>query len=120
MVALADVVLAVHLMWLGWVIFGTLWTRGRLGWSVFHVLAIVWGIIAEVGPWPCPLTLAEQWAMTRAGMQAFRGGFVEHCLEGIVYPNLPVSLIVTCAVIVCCANLGIYAWRVTRWWLARR
>lgn len=119
-VALVDTVLAVHLIWIGWVIFGALWTRGRVGWSVFHVLAIVWGIIAEVGPWPCPLTLAEDWALTRAGMEGLRGGFVEHYLNEIVYPNLPVDLVVTCAVVVCGLNLGIYAWRGARWWRARK
>lgn len=116
MLALADTVLAVHLIWIGWVIFGAAWTRGRPWWSVFHVLAIVWGIIAEVGPWPCPLTMAEDWALAHAGMAGLYGGFVEHYLEEVVYPNLPVDVVVTCAVAVCAANLGIYAWRGVRWW----
>ena len=120
MVALVNAVLAVHLIWIAWVIFGAIWTRGRPGWSVFHVLAIVWGIIAEVGPWPCPLTLAEQWAMTQAGMHGFRGDFLEHYLELIIYPNLPVDLIITVAVFVCSVNLGIYAWRGTQWWQGRK
>jgi hypothetical protein len=118
--ALVSLVLAVHLTWMAWVVLGALWTRGRPGWSVFHVLALVWGIIAEVGPWPCPLTLAEQWAMTQAGMKGFRGDFLEHYLEEIVYPNLPVDLIITGAVIVCSLNLGIYAWRGARWWQVRQ
>lgn len=87
---------------------------------MLHVLAIVWGIIAETGPWPCPLTLAEQWAMAQAGMRGFRGGFLEHYLEAIVYPNLPVNLIIACAVFVCSLNLGIYARRGARWCKARK
>lgn len=115
MVVLVNVILAAHLLWIGWVIFGALWTRGRPVWSAFHVLSIVWGIIAEVGPWPCPLTMAEDWALRRAGMEGLRGGFLEHYLELIVYPNLPVELIVSVAVLVCSLNLGIYAWRGVRW-----
>jgi predicted permease len=115
-VALVDAVLAAHLIWIAWVALGALWTRGRPRWTVFHILAIVWGIIAEVGPWPCPLTLAENWGLAQAGMQGFHGGFLEHSLEEIVYPNLPVSLIATCAVVVCAVNLGIYAGRGTQRW----
>ena len=120
MVVLVNLILAAHLIWIGWVIFGALWTRGRPGWSAFHVLSIVWGIMAEVGPWPCPLTMAEDWALARMGMEGLRGGFLEHYLELIVYPNLPVDLIVSVAVLVCSLNLGIYAWRGLRWWQARK
>jgi len=119
-VALVDVILAVHLIWIGWVIFGALWTRGRPWWSALHIAALVWGIFAEAGPWPCPLTQAEDWALARAGMEGLRGGFLEHYLELIVYPNLPVDLVIVCGVAVCSLNLGIYAWRGARWWRARR
>lgn len=104
---------------MAWVVFGAIWTRGRPGWSTFHVLALIWGIIAEVGPWPCPLTLAEQWTMTHAAMHGFRGGFIEHCLSKLVCPKLPTNLIVTGAVVVCSLNLGVYAWRLRRWFRVR-
>ena len=58
MVQMAILVVAVHAAWLFLVIFGALWTRNRPVWSTVHALALVWGIIAELGPWPCPLTLA--------------------------------------------------------------
>lgn len=116
---LVDMILVVHLTWIGWVIFGAIWTRGRPGWSGFHILALMWGITAEVGPWPCPLTLAEQWAMTHAGMQGFHGGFIEHYLEATVYPNLPAVWVITAGVLVCALNLGIYMWRGGQWWRTR-
>ncbi len=116
---LVNLVLAVHLLWMAWVVLGGFWTRGRPGWGTFHVLSLMWGIVAEVGPWPCPLTLAEQWAMGQAGVQAFRGDFLEHYLSAVVYPNLPVTWIITGAVFVCALNLGIYVRRGTRWWMTR-
>jgi hypothetical protein len=61
MEALAAAVLVLHLAWIIWAILGALWTRGRPWLTAFHVLSLIWGIIVEVGPWPCPLTLAEQW-----------------------------------------------------------
>ena len=104
-------VLFVHLVWLTAVIFGAFWTRGRPLWSAMHIFALFWGILAEVGPWPCPLTLAEQFFETRAGYGSYRGGFLMHYLNAIVYPNLPGWLVAGAGVAVCLLNLGIYTRR---------
>lgn len=111
MALVAVLILAAHLIWLALVIFGALWTRGRPVWSGLHILALLWGIVVEVGPWPCPLTLAEQFFEAKGGATSFHGGFLLHYLDAIVYPNLP-GWVVTCAgVSVCAFNLGIYGWR---------
>lgn len=115
--ALAAVVLVVHLTWILWAIFGALWTRGRRWWTAFHVLSLVWGVFVEVGPWTCPLTLAEQWLEARAGGQTWTGGFLVHYLEAVIYPDLPGWLITVFGVAVCVFNLGVYA---RRFWKARR
>lgn len=107
----AVLILAVHLGWLVLVIFGALWTRGRPVWSVLHILALLWGIAVEVSPWPCPLTLAEQYFEAKAGASLYRGGFLIHYLDVIVYPNLPYWLVTSAGVAVCVFNLGIYWWR---------
>jgi hypothetical protein len=111
MITAAILVLLVHLLWIALVIFGTPWTRGRPVWSTLHILALLWGIAAEAGPWPCPLTLAEQFFETRAGLTAYQGSFLLHLLDAIVYPNLPDWLVTVLAVGVCAFNLGIYLWR---------
>jgi hypothetical protein len=111
MEALAAAVLAVHLAWIVWVITGTLWTRGRPWVTAFHLLSLIWGIIVEAGPWPCPLTLAEQSLEAKARMHTWTGSFLVHYLDKTVYPNLPDSLITALGVSVCAFNLGIYAWR---------
>lgn len=111
MVLAACLVLTIHLVWLVLVIFGAFLTRGRPVWSLLHILALIWGILVEVTPWPCPLTLAEQYFETRAGWTAYQGSFLLHYLDAIVYPDLP-GWVVTCAgVAVCGLNLGIYGWR---------
>jgi hypothetical protein len=111
---LAAVVLAIHLTWILWVIFGALWTRRRPWLTGFHLVSLAWGIIAEVGPWPCPITLLEQNIEARTGLQTYGGSFVLHYLDAIVYPNIPVSLIIGCAVAVCAVNLLIYVMRLVR------
>ena len=108
---LAAVVLALHLVWILWVLTGVLFTRGRLWLTTFHLASLVWGIIVEVGPWPCPLTMAEDWLEARAGMQTYSGSFIVHYLDKIIYPNIPVPVIIWFAVAVCAVNLAVYVWR---------
>jgi hypothetical protein len=83
---LATGISILHLVWILLVIFGAFWTRGRPFWTVVHLLSLVWGIIVEAGPWPCPMTLAEQYLPRGAGL---RGGYILHCVDSLVYPNLP-------------------------------
>lgn len=117
MAAIASLVLLAHLAWIVLLIFGALWTRGRPIWSVVHIAALVWGIAVEAGPWPCPLTLAEQYFEARAGITPYHGSFLVHTLDAIVYPNLPDWAVATAGVAVCVLNLAIYA---RRWFLWRR
>ncbi|MDE3150401.1 MAG: DUF2784 domain-containing protein [Acidobacteriota bacterium] len=111
MILFAILIVASHLAWLALVIFGALWTRGRPVWSTVHILALLWGIAAEVGPWPCPLTLAEAYFEVRAGAAAYQGSFLLHYLDAIVYPNLPGWVVASAGVTVCAVNLGVYCWR---------
>jgi hypothetical protein len=114
MIHLAVLVVAVHLVWLLLVIFGALGTRGRPVLSAAHVAALLWGIAVEAGPWPCPLTLAEQYFDLRAGLAAYQGSFLLHFLDAIVYPDLPGWVVGTAGVAVCALNLGVYgrrAWK---------
>lgn len=114
MAELAVLVLSFHLAWLLLVIFGAIWTRGRPWWSVLHILALLWGIVVEVSPWPCPLTLAEQYFESRAGWAAYHGSFLLHYLDAIVYPNLPDWVVTIAGVSVCALNLGVYCWRLRK------
>jgi uncharacterized protein DUF2784 len=109
--AMADGVLIVHLAFIAWVIFGAFLTRGRPRLAWVHVITIVYGIVVETTPLVCPLTLAENWCETRAGVLPYQGPFLLHCLDTTVYPHVPVALLVAVAVAVCVLNLGIYARR---------
>ena len=75
---LAIAFLLFHALWILAVIFGALFTRGRPVWSGLHIMSLLWGIAVEVGPWPCPMTLAEQYFETRVGLQAYQGSFLLH------------------------------------------
>lgn len=111
---LAILILSAHLVWIALVIFGALWTRGRPLWTALHILALFWGIVVEVSPWPCPLTMAETYFEARAGASVYHGGFLLHSLDAIVYPNLPGWAVTIAGVAVCTFNLGIYLWRLKK------
>lgn len=108
---LATAVLALHALFIVWVALGAFWTRGRKWLTGLHLASLAWGILIELAPWPCPLTLLEQDFEARAGEAAYRGAFLLHYLQALVYPNLSDREIITGAVAVCIFNFGVYAYR---------
>jgi hypothetical protein len=112
--AATVIVLIAHLLWIAWVIVGAFWTENRPLLAWFHIASLVWGIVVEVGPWACPLTLAEQFFEAGSGTEPYRGGFVARYLDAIVYPDVPEALLVWVGVVVCTVNLAIYGRRYFR------
>jgi hypothetical protein len=112
----AAAVLALHLAFILWVIFGALITRRCPVLRWLHLASLVYGILVETLEWTCPLTPLENWLRSRAGAPAYQGGFLLHYLDAVVYPDVPSSLLTACGVAVCLLNLGIYA---TRSWRGR-
>jgi len=108
--ALASLVLMLHLLFILWVIFGALlaYSRPRLRW--FHIICLLWGVLVELSPWPCPLTLLENWLELRAGVQPYQGGFLLHYLDATVYPNISSTILTMIGVAVCVLNLSLYGW----------
>jgi len=118
LISLASAIVFLHLLFILWVIVGAAFTRGRPWLTAVHVASLTWGIIAEIGPWPCPLTLLEQHCETAAGWAAYHGSFLLHYLQAVVYPDFPNGLIVAAGLMVCGINLLVYARRSLR--LVRR
>jgi len=90
-------------------------TRGRPLLRTLHIASLVYAIVIELVPWPpCPLTVAESWLESRAGISPARGPFLLHTLDAVVYPNLPEWLVVGGAVLVCVIILSVYLRRYLR------
>jgi hypothetical protein len=95
---------------LGWTI-----TRCRRVLRTLHIASLIYAIAVESIPWlPCPLTLAETWLESRAGIEPAHGPFLVRLLDAIVYPDLPEWLVVGGAAVVCVAILGVYLRRYHR------
>ena len=107
--ALATAVLFLHGLFISWVIFGALLVRSRSILRWLHIASLVWGILTELLPWPCPLTLLENWFEARAGVEPYEGGFLLHYLDRLVYPDVSPTVLTAAGVFVCALNLALYA-----------
>lgn len=112
--ALESAVLLLHLLWIIWILLGWIVTRGRRGLAWVHIASLLWGIAVELGPWPCPLTLVEQWLEARSGATPSHQGFLVTYLDKLVYPDLPEAVVGWTGAGVCAAILTIYGLRARR------
>ncbi len=107
--------LFVHLLWCVWVLLGWTVTRGRPVLRTLHIASLIYAILIESVPWPpCPLTVAESWLEAHAGIEPQHGPLLVHILDAVVYPNVPVWVVVGGAVLVCVAILLVYLRRYLR------
>jgi hypothetical protein len=83
----ADAVLLLHLLFIVFAVFGAalLWRWPRVVW--LHVPAMLWGAYVEFSGELCPLTPLENRLRRAAGEQGYGGGFVEHYLLPLIYPE---------------------------------
>ena len=84
---LAEVVMVTHLVFLGYLTFGG-FLAWRWPWSFWpHLLVASWGIIAVTIGVECPLTYAEDRLRELAGQPGLPTGFIDHYIEGVIYPE---------------------------------
>jgi hypothetical protein len=85
--AAADAILVSHLAFVLFVVFGALlllrWPR--LAW--LHIPAVVWAAFIEFSGTICPLTPLEVALRQRAGQAGYGGGFVDHYVVSLLYPE---------------------------------
>ena len=113
--AFATAVLFLHALFIVGVVFGALLTRSRPILRWLHIVSLIWGILTELLPWPCPLTLLERLEQ-KAGAEPYQGGFLLHYMDKLVYPDVSATVLTVAGVLVCALNLAIYArraWRVS-------
>jgi Protein of Unknown function (DUF2784) len=109
--ALATAGLFLHALFIVWVVFGAVLTRSRPILRWLHIVSLIWGILTELLPWPCPLTLLENWLEQKAGVEPYQGGFLLHYLDKLVYPDISTTALTVAGVIVCAFNLVLYGRR---------
>lgn len=112
---LADLVFLVHFAFVLFVVLGgvAVWRAPRLAW--LHLPAVAWGALIEFAGWICPLTPWEQSLRRLAGEKGYSGGFVEHYLMPLLYPDgLTRDVQIVLGVLVLVINAAAYALIVRR------
>lgn len=107
---LADAVLLAHLAFILFVVFGALLVRRfpRLAW--LHLPAAIWGALIEFTGGVCPLTPLENHLRRLGGEAGYHGGFIEHYLMPVIYPeSLTRELQVAVGIVVVVINIAAYA-----------
>jgi hypothetical protein len=84
---LADTVLVVHLAFILFVVFGAFAARRHPQLLWLHLPALAWGVYIEFSGGICPLTPLENRLRLQAGEAGYSGGFIEHYLLALIYPD---------------------------------
>lgn len=89
----ADVVVVIHLAFLVFLAVGGLlaWRWPRL--VGLHVPAVAWGMVSITVGVDCPLTVIEKHFRALAGDQGYSSGFIDHYVQGVVYPESHLLLV---------------------------
>jgi uncharacterized protein DUF2784 len=82
----AEAVVVVHLLFIGFVVFGSFltWRWPKVTWV--HVPVAVYGALVEFIGFTCPLTPLDNYFRHRAGETRYHRGFIEHYLVRVIYP----------------------------------
>jgi len=85
---LADIVVAIHFLWILFLIFGAI--PGRLiKWvRILHICSLAFSVLLQLKNWICPLTHLEVWLRAKSGW-AYSGSFIQHYVEKLVYLEAP-------------------------------
>jgi hypothetical protein len=111
---LADIVVLLHLAWIGFLLVGALWGVRHRAVAVAHIGGLVFAVVMQVMGWYCPLTDLEFWLRTRyAHGMAWPGSFIAHYAEKIIYLEIPWWLIFVLTLVLCALNAWVYfrAWK---------
>ncbi|MEQ8215498.1 MAG: DUF2784 domain-containing protein, partial [Smithellaceae bacterium] len=83
----ADVLVVVHFLFILFVVAGGMLILYRPRMAFLHLPAVIWGAAVELCGWICPLTPLENYFRRIAGDAGYSGGFIEHYLVPLIYPE---------------------------------
>ena len=105
----ADLVASLHFGFVVFVLLGGLLVVRWPRWAWLHLPAVAWGVSIELMGWLCPLTPLENRLRNEAGLAGYEGGFVEHYLLPVLYPeSLTRSVQIVLGLLALLINVGLY------------
>lgn len=110
---MADAVVAIHFLWILFLIFGGWWGRRYLWLGRIHIAGLVLAFLVEVFNWYCPLTDIEVWFREKGAQAGYRESFITHYLGSLIYLEISHIPIVILTILICLGNIWLYrsAWK---------
>ena len=107
----ADCILLLHLAFTLYTVLGGFLVLRRPSLLWLHLATVLWGVVIELADWTCPLTPLENFLRERAGESGYAGGFIEHYVALILYPeNLTIELRYLLGLGLVAVNLIVYGY----------
>jgi len=105
----ADFVVLVHFFWILFLIFGAFAGRIYLPVKILHIAGLSFAIVMQIFGWYCPLTDLEIWLKNKYEPSVtYKGSFIIHYVEKLVYIELPPWIIFLLTVILIAISLFVY------------
>ena len=108
-VALADLVVLLHLFWILFLILGAIPGRRRVWVRRLHLSGLALAAVLTAGGWICPLTYLEAWLRGGWG-DGRQNTFVGYYVERLVYLDVPRWLVLTAVAALAGLSLTLYRW----------
>ncbi len=87
---LADFVIAVHFLWILFLISGFILALMRSKMAFLHVAGLLFTLFLNIMGWYCPLSYVENYLHTQSGSAStYSGSFVTTYFYHFIYPDLP-------------------------------
>jgi len=111
----ADAVVLLHGLFVVFAAVGGLLVL-RYRWVAWlHLPAAGWAVLVGYAGWICPLTPLENRLRRLGGERGYQGGFIEHYLLPVLYPEgLTEAGQVVIGTVVLLVNVAIYGWLLWR------
>jgi Protein of Unknown function (DUF2784) len=84
---LAELIMVAHFAVLAFLVVGGFLAWRWRGLIYPHLAMATWGILVIAFPLNCPLTTAEDFFRVRTGQPELVGGFIDHYIDGVLYPQ---------------------------------
>ncbi|MBI5025356.1 MAG: DUF2784 domain-containing protein [Nitrospirae bacterium] len=105
----ADIVVAIHFLWILFLIFGALLGRRYIGVKILHIGGLIFAIVMQVFGWYCPLTHIEIWLRQRHDPSlSYTGSFIINYAEKLIYIEISQEIIFVLTILLILGSAWIY------------
>ncbi len=108
---LADITVAVHLLWVLFLVSGAAWGRRSRRVRAVHLGGLAFAALLQIFGWYCPLTHLEFWLRQQHEPSlTYAGSFLIHYAEQVLYLDVSAGVLALLTAVLVLANGALYGW----------